>query len=211
MSRPLHSLICLLSFGLTANSFGDDSGKPGAVIEANKTTVSAQVAAIDTEKFELGAYLGMLSVEDFNSNPVTGLSLSYHISNRFLAQVNYGTSTVGRAAFEEVAGGNFLADGDYDFDYVNVLAGYKLLDGRSFLGKRHKYNSSIYIMAGPTKVSFSGEDNTGIVFGASYRTVITDWLTMNLDLRNTLVDRDFLDDSKKTNNTEMFLGVNALF
>lgn len=211
MSRPFHPLICLLSLGLAANSFGDDSGNSGAVIEANKKTVSAQVAAIDTEKFELGGYLGMLSVEDFNSNPVTGLSLVYHINNRFLAQVNYGTSTVGRAAFEEIVGGNFLADGDYDFEYVNVLAGYKLLDGRSFLGKRHKYNSSIYIMAGPTQVSFAGEDNTGIVFGASYRTVMTDWLTMNLDVRNTLVDRDFLEDNKKTNNTEMFLGINALF
>lgn len=209
MSRSVKILACLIGLGTAVHTYGDS--KPVTVIEPDKKMPSVQVAAIDTEKFELGAYVGLLSVEDFNTNPVTGISFTYHINSKFIAQANYGVSTVGKAAFEKVAGGNFLAEDDYDFEYVNLLAGYNLLDGRSFLGKRHKFNSAIYLLAGVADVSFAGNDKTGMVIGASYRAVVTDWMTINLDLRDTIVDREFLDDKKKTNNTEMVIGVNALF
>lgn len=211
MSRPITLWLYLLSVGISSFAYGDTENKPVKVIEPDKVVDTAQVAAIDTERFEFGPYLGLLSVEDFNSNPVTGLSFSYHINNKFIAQVNYGVSTVGKAAFEEIAGSNFLAEDDYDFEYINLLAGYKLLDGRSFLGKRHKYNSAIYLLAGVADVSFAANDNTGMVVGVSYRAVITDWLTLNLDLRDTMVNREFLNDDKQTHNTEMLIGVNGLF
>lgn len=211
MSRSVKILACLISLGTAAHTYGNSDSKPVTVIEPDKKMPSVRVAAIDTEKFELGAYAGLLSVEDFNTNPVTGISFTYHINRKFIAQANYGVSTVGKAAFEKVAGGNFLAEDDYDFEYVNLLAGYNLLDGRSFLGKRHKFNSAIYLLAGAADVSFAGNDKTGLVFGVSYRAVITDWMTINLDLRDTVFDREFLDDKKKTNNTEMLIGFNALF
>jgi outer membrane beta-barrel protein len=212
MSRPINKLILgLLSLGAAALAHSQEGNTSVKVIEPNKPVTTIQAAAIDTEKFELGAYVGMLSVEDFNTNPVTGFSLTYHINSTFIAQANYGLSTVEKAAFEEVAGGNFLADDDYDFEYVNLLAGYKLLDGRSFLGKRHKFNSAIYLMAGVADVSFAANDKTGMVIGASYRAVITDWMTINMDVRDTIVDREFIGDTKKTNNTELAIGVNALF
>lgn len=211
MSRPMNILACMLGLAITTNTYGDDTSKPVTVIDPDKAVTTVQAAAIDTEHFELGPYVGLLSVEDFNSNPVTGISFSYHIHRKFIAQINYGLSTVDQAAFEEVAGGDFLAKEDYDFKYVNILAGYNLLDGRSFLGKRHKFNSAIYLMAGVADVSFAGNDNTGMVFGVNYKAVITDWLTLNLDFRDTIVNREFLNDEKKTNNTELLLGVSALF
>jgi outer membrane beta-barrel protein len=210
MPYPINKiLVCLLGLGVTAYSYGDNGNKPVKIIEPDKTVTSVQPAAIDTERFELGAYVGLLSVEDFNTNPVTGFSLSYHINDSFIVQTNYGTSAVGKASFEEREDASFLKD--YDFTYVNLLAGYKVLGGRSFLGKRQKFNSAIYLLAGAADVSFNENSKTGIVFGASYRAVITDWLTVNLDVRDTIVDREFLENSKKTNNTEMVIGVNALF
>jgi hypothetical protein len=50
-----------------------------------------------------------------------------------------------------------------------------------------------------------------VALGLSYRTVITDWLTMNLDINNTTVNLKLFDDQKKANNTEMVIGINALF
>jgi outer membrane beta-barrel protein len=211
------TLLCLLSLSLVANTFGATDSKttkkPVKIIEPNKTVTTVQAAAIDTEHFELGAYVGLLSVEDFNTNLVTGLSLSYHINKNFLAQVNYGTSTVGNPAYEEKLLGNSLSDAGYDFKYVNLLAGYNLLDGRSFLGKNYKFNSAIYVVAGIAKVDFADESNNGFVVGASYRVVLTDWLTLHLDLRDTNVKRDLsnFNDPKNTNNTEMYFGINALF
>lgn len=210
MSYPAKKfLACLIGLMAANFAYGDNGKKPVKIIEPNKPVTSVQPAAIDTEKFELGAYAGLLSVEDFNTNPVTGLSFNYHISKRFLAQVNYGTSTVDNAAFEDVAGNDFLSD--YDFTYTNLLAGYKVLDGRSFFGKRHKFNSAIYILAGIASVSFGDNDETGMAFGASYRAVVTDWMTLNLDVRDTMVDVSLNNNTKKTHNTEMVIGVNALF
>jgi outer membrane beta-barrel protein len=217
IKRPITILLCLLSLSIVSNTFGDtvkkSVRKPIKIIEPNKTVTTVQAAAIDTEHFELGAYVGLLSVEDFNTNAVTGLSLSYHINHSFLAQLNYGTSTVGNPAYEEKLLGNSLTASGYDFKYVNLLAGYNLLDGRSFLGKNYKFNSAIYLLAGIAKVDFADASNNGFVVGASYRVVITDWLTLNVDLRDTNVKRDLsnFNDPKQTNNTEMFIGVNALF
>lgn len=181
------------------------------IIEPDKTVTTAQPAAIDTEHFELGAYAGFLAVEDFNTNPVFGLSFAYHVATDWLVMANYGISEVSHASFEELSGGNFLADADYDFETFSFIGGYRLLKGRSFLGKRSKYNSDIYALAGLGSVQFAGEDNVSLVLGASYRTVLTDWLTVNMDFKNHHVERNFLNDSKRTNNLELTFGVNALF
>lgn len=210
MSHPMNKILaCLIGLMATTYTYGQNNPKPVKIIEPNKPVTTVQAAAIDTEKFELGLYAGLISIEDFNTNTVTGLSFSYHINSDFLAQLNYGTATVSKAAFEEVQGDNFLTD--YDFTYTSLLGGYKLVDGRSFLGKRHKFNSAIYVLAGAASVEFADQKNTGLVIGASYRMVVTDWLTMNLDVRDTMVDVELNNSSKKTNNTELAIGVNALF
>jgi outer membrane beta-barrel protein len=222
MKCPIHILVCLLSLGIISNTFGDTGNKsekkplekkPVKIIEPNKEVTTVQAAAIDTEHFEFGVYGGLLSAEDFNTNPVVGFSLTYHINSTFLAQLGYGSSRAGHTATEEKLLGNIVSDDGYNFKYVNLVGGYKLFDGRSFLGKNYKFNSAIYLLAGIAKVDFADTSNNGLVLGASYRVVITDWLTVNFDLRDTNVKRDLsnFDDSKQTNNTEMFFGVNALF
>lgn len=215
MLGPTYFSTCLIGLGLMglsgtagANADGDRNAN---VIKPVERTSRIKPAAIDTEKFELGAYLGFLSVEDFNTNRVAGLSLNYHISVQFLAQINYGQSTVERATFEEVAEGNFLSNRDREFNYQSLSAGYNLLHGRSFLGAQRKFNSHVYLMAGAAQVSFAGQDNTGLVLGVNYKTVVTDWLTVNLDFRDLIVDREFLGNRKTTHNTELSLGVSALF
>ncbi len=207
----------VFSLQASAQRIGDinnteaDADTSVRIIEPDKTVTTAQPAAIDTERFELGGYIGFLAVEDFNTNPVVGLSFAYHVAPDWLVMANYGVSEVSRASFEEISGGNFLASGDYDFETFSFIGGYRLLEGRSFLRKRAKYNSGIYALAGVGSVQFAGEDNVSLVFGASYRTVLTDWLTVNLDFKNHHVERNFLNDSKRTNNLEFAVGFNALF
>lgn len=181
------------------------------VIKPDEQTGRASRATIDDERFEVGAYAGFLSVEDFDTQWVGGFSANYHLNHRFLVQINYGQSDVERATFEEVSGGDFLAEADRTFEYQSLLAGYRLMQGRSFLGARRKFNSYLYLLAGPNQVSFAGEDNTGATLGLNYKTVITDWATVNLDFRDIIVEREFLDDSKTTHNIEISLGLSLLF
>jgi outer membrane beta-barrel protein len=211
MPRNINIFICLFSLGVTANCFGENDEKRVKIIEPTKTTTNVQVDAIDTEHFEIGPYMGLLSVEEFNTNIVTGISFTYHISHKFMSQINYALSSTQSLAFEEIGASTFLSKKDRDFEYINILGGYNLLDGRSFLGKNYKFNSAIYLLAGAATVNFAGEKKTGLVIGASYRAVITDWITVNLDFHDTRVARKFLDNEKITNNTEMLLGINMLF
>jgi outer membrane beta-barrel protein len=204
-------LILLTSLSTSMLAFGENAKDSVVIIEPEKAVTNVQAAAIDDEHFELGFYLGSLSVEEFNTNLVTGLSLTYHISSSWLTQAHYAISKVQSPAFEDTSGFTFLNDDDLNYEYLRILGGYKLFDGRSFLGKRHKYNSAVYILAGISDVDFAGSRNQGLALGLSYRTVITDWLTVNLDVNNTTVNLKLFNDQSKSNNTEMTLGMNALF
>lgn len=180
------------------------------IIEPDKNVTDAQAASIDTEKFQLGFYLGTLSVEDFGTEVISGLELTYHLNQRWFVQGNYGTATIDRAAFE-TSTLQFLADEDRDFEYFAITGGYRWLRGRSFLGANAKYSSDIYLLAGVEQVSFAANDETGLNLGLSYRVVLTDWMTLNVDFREHTFKRDFIGDSKQTFNTEFRVGINALF
>lgn len=199
------------SSGKTLSDIGNNDGSV-RIIEPKKDVQIAESATIDTEKFEFGVYAGFLAVEDFNTNPVLGASFSYHLTPKIMLQLNYGQSDVEKASFEKnIENASFLADADRRFDYYNLLAGYKVLRGRSFFGANKKYNSDIYLLAGLGSVDYAGDSNTSVVIGTSYRVVLTDYLTANLDVRGHSVDREFLNDSKQTFNAEYVIGINVLF
>lgn len=180
------------------------------VIEPDVEGSEARYAAIDNERFELGAYFGMLSVEDFGSEVVSGIELSYHITPAWMLQFNYGEASVDKAAFE-IGDRSFLAENDRDFEYYSLSAAYRLLRGRSFFGSRNKYDSDIYLLAGPERVRFAGDGEWGLGFGVSYRLVLADWVTANVDIREHLVKRTFIGERKQTMNTELRIGFSWLF
>lgn len=207
-------LFLALSYGVNTSALAFDAEKESSsvtIINPQKKINKVRSAKIDTEKFELGFYLGTLSVEDFGTNQAMGFSVLYHLSPEYFAQFNYGSSDVGRATFEDVVGQDFLSDDDEIFDYTQLSIGYRLFHGRSFLGAKSKYNSHIYLTAGIENVDFAGESNLGFVIGSTYKIVSTDWITWNFELKNHIVERDFLADKKVTNNIEFGVGFNALF
>ncbi len=215
----LVTLLTLSSFVVAQNStsgkkisdISNDDSESVRIIEPKKEVPVAKSAAIDTEKFELGLFGGFLAVENFSTNLAWGASFSYHITPSFMAQINYSESDVDKATFEDVANANFLNDDDRVFKSYNLLAGYRILRGRSFIGVNKKYNSDIYLLAGFGSVDFAGESNTSFVVGSSYRVVLTDSIVANFDIRGHSVESNFLDDNKRTFNVEYALGFNFLF
>ena len=193
-----------------AQTIGDlNEPEDTAIITPEKQPEPVHAAQIDTEKYELGVFIGALNVEDFNANGILGLGFTYHINETFIAQVNLGQSTISKATFEEDS--DFLTDDDRKFQYLEVTGGYKVLSGRSFWGSNTKMNSDIYLIAGLGQTAFADNQTTSFVFGGSYRTVITDWMTLNIDIKDHVFNRDFIGDNKTTHNTELSLGINALF
>lgn len=188
---------------------------PIKIVEPNKKVTPVKAAQIDTEKFQVGAYFGLLSVEDFNSNFVSGISVSYQLTPDWLVMANYGQTEVKQSSFERRSSFEEGLLFDRDWSYINLLGGYKLFTSRSFLGKSRKYDSDIYLFAGLNQVDFNEESDAGITLGASYRVVFTDWLVFNFDFRDHLVNRQnpYIDtkDEKLTQNLELTFGVHALF
>src|SRR5690606_15469183 len=136
-----------------------------------------------------GAYTGLLSVEDFNTNPVLGVSVIYYLNPKWYAQFNYGSSSVSRATFEDVVGGDFLTDSDLDFHYASIAAAWQVMHGLSYNGTRWKSNSGFYLLGGVGNVEFAGNSSSSLVLGVSYRVIRTDWLSLNIDFRNHIFKR----------------------
>lgn len=204
-------IYCALVIPVSAKQQGDTNQQPITIIEPTKKITKVKHAQIDTEKFEIGGYFGSISIPDFSANTLTGLSFSYHVNSKIFTQLSYAKSNISNATFEDVINKNFLHEKDREFSTSQLIGGYRLFDGRSFLSSSHKYSSRIYILAGIENIIFAGKEKIGITLGSNYKVVITDWLTLDINFKDHIFEREFLFDKKLTNNLEFSIGFNALF
>ena len=189
-----------------------EGGSTPVVIEPQVERPEVKPAKIDTENWEAGAYIGSLSVEDFEVNMVYGARLAYHISEDFFAEAIAGTSDAGLSSFERLSGGApLLTDSERQFTYYSLGFGWNALPGEVFLGGKRAYNSAVYLTAGAGSTQFAGADRFTITLGAGARVTIRDWLTMHLTIRDFIMDVDVLGANKSTHNYEATLGLTAFF
>jgi outer membrane beta-barrel protein len=200
---------------------GDAAGSPPPAAQVSDTSsvISPQVerreirvADIDTENWEVGAYIGSLSVEDFEVNIVYGARLAYHISEDFFAEGLFGTSDAGVSSYERLSGSApLLTNGERQFRYWNAGFGWNVLPGEVFLGGKHAYNSAVYLTAGAGSTRFAGDDRFTVTLGAGARVLITDWLAAHLDVRDHILEVDVVGKSKQTHNFEATVSLTGFF
>jgi outer membrane beta-barrel protein len=189
----------------------ESAGTP-VVIDPQVERREVKPAKIDTENWEVGPYLGSLSVEDFEVNVVYGARLAYHLSEDFFAEAIGGTSDAGLSSYERLSGGApLLTDTERQFTYYSLGFGWNALPGEVFLGGKRAYNSAVYLTAGAGSTQFAGADRFTITLGAGSRVTIRDWLTMHLTIRDFIMDVDVLGANKSTHNYEATLGLTAFF
>jgi outer membrane beta-barrel protein len=197
---------------------GDKSAAPpaelpqGQVIEPEVERRKVKEPEIDTEDFEIGAFAGLLSIEDFGSDFVYGARIAYHVTEGFFVEGTVGQTTAGLTSFEVLSGGApLLSDEDRKFTYYNLNLGYNILPGEVFIGEGRAYNTSLYLIGGLGSTRFAGDDRFTVNFGAGYRFLITDSVAVHLDFRDHLYDIDLLGEEKTTHNLETHLGVTVFF
>jgi outer membrane beta-barrel protein len=169
---------------------------------------------IDSEDWEIGVYNGILSIEDFGTNGVTGLRAAYHMTEKFVIELNYGVSEAKRSSVE-VAGDPFgalpLATSDQrEFTYYNVSIVYNVLPGEVFIGKKRAFNNTLYILAGAGNTTFFEDDYFTVSIGIGTRFYLTDYLAIHATAKNHMFDFDVIED-KTTNNLEATVGVSFYF
>lgn len=209
----LTSVLALAPLGGAHAQSSDASATPVQVIEPDIKPRSISEADLDTEFFEVGAFAGMLSIDNFSTEPVYGVSAAFHATEDFFLQFNYGMSEAGLTSFEELSGSNvrLLTDDDRDYSYYDFLVGYNIFPGEIFFNDSLTFNSAFYLVGGVGNTEFGGESNFTTVLGTGFRIVLLDWLTVHVDFRDHMFNSDLIRESQLTHNIELSSGFTLFF
>ncbi|MCO4812867.1 MAG: outer membrane beta-barrel domain-containing protein [Gammaproteobacteria bacterium] len=214
------AMISLSGCAATKNLFGfgneeappPAAQEPGQVIDPEVERREVKEPAIDREDFEVGAYAGIMSIEDFGSNVSYGLRIAYHITEGFFMEASVGQTDGGLTSFEVLSGGaRLITDSERTLTYYNLNVGYNILPGEVFFGEGRAYNTNLYLIAGLGSTTFAGDDRFTVNLGAGYRFLLTDSVALHLDFRDHLFDIDVLGEEKTAHNLEGHLGVTVFF
>lgn len=171
-----------------------------------------EVDDLDDENLEIGVFGGLMSVEDFGTNSVTGIRAAYHITEDFFVEAAYGQTTLGQTSFERLSGGaQLLTTEQRDMSYYNISLGWNLFPGESFLGRRWAYKGGLYVIGGVGSTDFGGDNRFTINAGMGYRLIATDWLAFHVDVRDHFFKSDLLGEEEQLHNIEFSGGVTLFF
>jgi outer membrane beta-barrel protein len=186
---------------------------PPRVIDPEVERREIKRPKIKAKDFEVGGYYGFLSVEDFGTNPAYGVSAAYHVTEDFFFEANAGKTTLGKTSFELLNPGvDPLNLGNArQLTYYSLSVGYNFLPGEVFIGRNLAMNSAFYVMGGIGSTKFAGDQQFTLNFGAGYRVLPTDWLTLHIDVQDRVFKSDIFGSSKLTNNLEARIGVTAFY
>ena len=212
--------ISLSGCAATKNLFGfgsreappPSSEPPGQVIEPEVERREIKEPDIDREDFELGAFVGIMNLEDFGSDVVYGVRLAYHVTEGLFVETTVGQTEAGLTSFEVLSGGaRLIEDDERTFTYYNLNLGYNVLPGEAFIGEGRAYNTNFYLIAGLGSTRFAGDDRFTVNFGGGFRFLLSDTFALHVDFRDHLYDSDLLGEEKTTHNLEGHLGITVFF
>lgn len=166
---------------------------------------------IDAQDFEAGVFFGVLSVENFGSNSVSGVRLAYHIDEHFFVEGVYGKSEVSDTVFRREASKAVLPNETEDLSYYNLSAGVNLFPGDSYLLGRWAVSSAVYVKAGIGITDFV-DDRQTFNIGLGIRLMATDWLGFHIDIEDLIFESDILaGQNNTTHNFQLHAGATVFF
>jgi outer membrane beta-barrel protein len=183
---------------------------PEPVIPAQVERRDVRIPKISANDIEVGAYAGILSVQDFGAKPSSGLRLGYHATEDFFVEGMYGRSKISDQSFRRLGIAIFNKE-EIDLTYYNLSIGCNLFPGEVFLGKNWAMTSAVYLVGGVGNVKFNGENHTAYNFGIGIRALPVDWFSMRFEIRDHMFSSDLLGKNELKHNFEMTLGFAAYF
>ena len=168
------------------------------------------VPRIDTENYEVGAFAGVLSVEDLESHPIYGIRAAYHLSEDFFVEGEYGRSKASDQ-IRRTIGQPFFPKKTVTLDTYGINIGYNLLPGELFVGSQRAVSATMYLLGGAGDTRFNNEHYLTYNVGMGVKLLPTDWLSLRLEMRDRIWESDLLGKDKITHNFEATLGLAAFF
>lgn len=181
----------------------EESGKVD--VDVDRRTVLEDV--LDDENFEVGVQFGIMSIEDFESNPWLSVHFAYHITEFFYAKARYAKSEGGETSFEKLVNvPPLLTDEERELSYYGLSIGYNLMPGEVFLGRDFALNSMFSIELGGGTTEFAGDEKFTVNLSANYRVFLTDWLTWDIGMSDYIFDTNITGENKTSHNLNFTTG-----
>jgi outer membrane beta-barrel protein len=189
----------------------EPEGEP-SIVEPQVNRRVVKTPKIKAKDFEVGAYVGALSIQDFGTNPVYGVRAAYHVTEDFFLEGFLARSKAGTTSLEdEFPDITVVSNAGRQFTYYDLDLGYNVLPGEIFLGRGRAYNSQLYVTVGMGDVKFAEKDQFALNFGLGERLVITDWLAVHVDVRDHIFETDLTGRTKNVDNIEATVGLTTFF
>jgi outer membrane beta-barrel protein len=191
----------------------DVNAPPPSVIEPQVERRKIKVPHIRAKNVELGGYYGEISIQDFGAQPVAGVRFDYHITEDLFAEATYGRAKGGKTSFELLSGSRaqILSDAERRFTYYNLSLGYNFLPGEVFIGRNLAMTSALYTIGGIGNVTFAGDHNFTVNFGAGFRVLPTDWLALHIDVQDLVFKSNVIGVYQLKNNLQATIGATVFF
>jgi len=164
-----------------------------------------------TSDFELGAFVGTYSTQNFGSSPVGGVRLGYHITEDFFVEGVYAATKVSDADFRQVLPGGVFPQPKETLSYYNLSLGYNILPGEIFIGSAHAFASQFYVIAGVGSTKLDVQRRPTVNFGSGFRVYLSDHAALQIDVRDHVFSLDLLGKRQSTQNLELTAGATAYF
>ncbi|HEY6240650.1 MAG TPA: outer membrane beta-barrel domain-containing protein [Burkholderiales bacterium] len=194
----------------TATAQSATESIPEPVIPAQVDRRNVHIPKIRANDIEVGAFTGILSVQDFGAKPASGLRLGYHVTEDFFVEGMYGRSKVSDQSFRRFGAAIFKSE-EIPLTYYSLSVGWDLFPGEVFVGKNWAMTSAVYLVGGVGNVNFNSEDHTTYNFGIGIRVLPADWFSMRFEIRDLMFNSDLLGKNELKQNFEMTLGIAAYF
>jgi outer membrane beta-barrel protein len=183
---------------------------PEPVIPAQVDRRNVHIPKIGASDVEVGAFGGVLSVQDFGAKSSAGLRLGYHVTEDYFVEGMYGRSTVSDQSFRRLGIAIFNKE-EVPLTYYYLSIGANLFPGEVFVGKDWAMTSAVYLIGGVGNVNFNGERHTAYNFGIGIRVLPVDWFAMRFEMKDHMFASDLLGKNELKHNFEMTLGLGAYF
>tara|TARA_R110002167_G_scaffold128190_7_gene310222 strand:- start:678 stop:1325 length:648 start_codon:yes stop_codon:yes gene_type:complete len=205
--KPVLASLLVVSGALLNSALAQD--RP--LIEPDVEPVVINEALIDSENFEIGAFIGTISIEDFESSLVYGARLAYHLSEDIFFEANYGVADAGETSAEQLGQVQILTNDQRDYTYYNVNVAYNILPGQAYVARRYAFNTNFYLIMGLGATEFADDKRLTINYGAGYQVLLNDVFAWHVSARQHMYEIDLLGDEKNAINTELSTGISLFF
>jgi outer membrane beta-barrel protein len=209
-----HRLLLAIALAAScATAFAADAPPPKSdqvvVPEVDRRDIS--VPKFPSNDFEIGAFAGTYSTQNFGASAVGGLRLGYHITEDFFVEGVYAQTKVSDATYRQILPGGVFPEEKEKLSYYNISFGYNVLPGEVFIGGKRAKPSQLYLIAGVGSTKFDEQRRPTYNLGFGFRVFLMDAVALQVDMRDHIFSLDLLGKRQSTQNLELTGGLAVFF